>query len=279
MSQKIGRYQILRELGQGGMASVYLAQDPYLGRPVAVKVLAHELTEDSLFLAFFQREAEIIAALEHPAIVPIFDFGIHGCQPYIVMRYMAGGSLQERLADGQLPPRRLARILERVAGGLQAAHARGIVHRDLKPANILFDETEQAYVADFGLARLLSRPTGATGQFLIGTPAYMSPEQTRGHAVDGRSDVYAMGVILYEALTGTLPYCHEDALETAVMHIQSPIPSLLTHRPDLSQTWENILHKALAKTPAQRHPSPCQLARDVSDAAIGLGFWHKLRET
>lgn len=275
---KIGRYEILDELGQGGMATVYLACDPYINRQVAIKVLSYELTEDPLFLEFFQREAEAVAALEHKAIVPIFDYGFYGRQPYIVMRQMTGGSLEDRLKDGPLKPRRIAAILQRVAEGLSAAHQKGIIHRDIKPSNILFDEHDQAYVADFGLAKLLSRPTGVTGQLFIGTPEYMSPEQVRGQELDGRSDTYALGIILYESLTGQLPYVAEDAMETAVLQITSPLPSILAHNPTLHPVWDEILRRTLAKQPTDRYPTPREFATDVSQTASGKWFMRKLLE-
>jgi serine/threonine protein kinase len=273
---KIGRYEVEGELGAGGMAVVYLARDPYMQRQVAVKVLAYQFTSDALYQAYFQREAEVIAALEHPCIVPVFDFGRHGNQPYIVMRYMAGGSLQDRLDKGELKARDMAHILGRVAEGLDAAHARGIVHRDVKPSNILFDASGEAFLSDFGLAKSLNCSSGMTGAWLVGTPEYMSPEQVRNERLDGRSDVYALGVTLYYTLANQLPYSDDSPLAAAVMHVTRPGPKILAVKPDLSPTWEDIIGKAMAKAPADRYATAGDLARDVREAASGRWYLRKL---
>lgn len=272
----IGRYEVEGELGHGGMAAVYLAYDPYVKRRVAVKVLSYKLTSDSLFQEHFQREAELIAALEHPCIVPIFDFGRHGDQPYIVMRYMAGGSLQDRLVKEKPKLRELSRIMGRVAEGLDAAHARGIIHRDVKPHNILFDASGEAFLSDFGIAKSLSQSTGMTEPLFVGTPEYMSPEQVRDDKLDGRSDVYALGVVLYCALAGRPPYKKGTPMATAVAHITEPVPNILDIRPDLPSTWEEIISKALAKAPADRYSTAGDLARDVREVASGRWYLRKL---
>jgi serine/threonine protein kinase len=273
---KIGRYEVEDELGTGGMAVVYRARDPYMQRQVAIKVLAYQLTSDTLYQEYFQREAEVIAALEHPCIVPVFDFGRHGNQPYIVMRYMAGGSLQDRLDEGGLKARDMAHIVERVAEGLDAAHARDIIHRDVKPANILFDTSGEAFLSDFGLAKSLNRSTGMTGALFVGTPEYMSPEQVRNERLDGRSDIYALGVTLFYALAGRLPYRDDSPLATAVLHVTQPVPSILAVKPDLLPTWEDIIAKAMAKVPAERYATAGDLARDVREAASGRWYLRKL---
>jgi serine/threonine protein kinase len=273
---KIGRYEVEDELGTGGMAVVYRARDPYMQRQVAIKVLAYQLTSDTLYQEYFQREAEVIAALEHPCIVPVFDFGRHGNQPYIVMRYMAGGSLQDRLNEGGLKARDMAHIVERVAEGLDAAHARGIIHRDVKPANILFDTSGEAFLSDFGLAKSLNRSTGMTGALFVGTPEYMSPEQVRNERLDGRSDIYALGVTLFYALAGRLPYRDDSPLATAVLHVTRPVPKILAVKPDLLPAWEDIIAKAMAKAPAERYATAGDLARDVREAASGRWYLRKL---
>jgi serine/threonine protein kinase len=273
---KIGRYEVEDELGTGGMAVVYRARDPYMQRQVAIKVLAYQLTSDTLYQEYFQREAEVIAALEHPCIVPVFDFGRHGNQPYIVMRYMAGGSLQDRLDKGGLKARDMAHIVERVAEGLDAAHARDIIHRDVKPANILFDTSGEAFLSDFGLAKSLNRSTGMTGALFVGTPEYMSPEQVRNERLDERSDIYALGVTLFYALAGRLPYRDDSPLATAVLHVTQPVPSILAVKPDLLPTWEDIIAKAMAKVPAERYATAGDLARDVREAASGRWYLRKL---
>ena len=181
MQERIGRYILKAELGRGGMSTVYLAHDPHFRRDVAVKLLSRAYLHDPTFRARFEREARVIAALEHPAIVPVYDFGQGDNQPYIVMRYMAGGSLAQRLHDGPLSLQEAAAILSRVAPALDRAHQQGMVHRDIKPDNILFDQDGAAYLTDFGIVRLASQSTSTlTGDSIVGTPAYMSPEQARG---------------------------------------------------------------------------------------------------
>ena len=170
----IGRYEIESELTTGGMGVIILAKDPYIQRQVAIKVLMYSRTLEDVYREFFQNEAEIIAALEHPCIVPIYDFGWHGQQPYIVMRYMAGGSLQDRINTGEVKMTEMGHILKRVSDALDAAHAKGIIHRDIKPSNILFDASGEAFLSDFGIATSKSFKDD-DGEWLVGTPAYMSP--------------------------------------------------------------------------------------------------------
>ena len=203
-SEKIGRYVIEEELGRGGMAVVYLATDPFMNRQVAVKVLPQQFTYDPQFRARFQREAQVIASLDHPAIVPVYDFGEHDEQPYIVMRYMQGGSLADRLKKrGSFTVDETALVMTRIGSALDEAHEKGIVHRDLKPANILFDDRDDPFVGDFGIVKQSEATVALTGNNIIGTPGYMSPEQARGDdEIDGRSDIYALGAITYEMLTG-----------------------------------------------------------------------------
>lgn len=190
--QTIGRYEINRELGRGGMASVFEANDPRFGRSVAVKVLPREMLFDPAFRARFDREARTVAMLEHSGIVPVHDYGEQDGQPFIVMRYMPGGSLADRLKNGPLPIRAMADIFARIGPAIDYAHAQGVVHRDLKPANILFDNAGEAYIADFGIAKISeSSATPGLTQGVIGTPAYMSPEQWEGKTVDGRTDLRA----------------------------------------------------------------------------------------
>jgi serine/threonine protein kinase len=277
-SDKIGRYEIEGELGHGGMASVYLARDPFMNRRVAVKVLSYNLVSDTLFHEHFQREAEVIASLEHSCVVPIFDFGWHGSQPYIVMRHMNGGTFQERIENGKLRLTNLARVISRVAEGLDAAHRKGIVHRDVKPSNILFDEANKAFLSDFGLAKILHQSTGTTGAYLVGTPAYMSPEQIQNYPMDGRSDVYGLGIILFKALTNKLPFENESAMATAVAHVTAPIPDVRQFRPDLNGTWTEILQKALAKEPEDRYATAVELAQEVSELASGRWYLRKIME-
>ena len=269
---KIGRYEIIEELGNGEMASVYLARDPFIKRHVAIKILAYELTQDPLFLDFFYQEAEAIASLEHPTIVPIYDFGLHGVQPYIVMRHMPNGSLQSRLKRRGLTRHELCDLMGRIAEGLDAAHLHGIVHRDVKPSNILFNQAHEAFLTDFGLAKFTQRKSGMTGMLLVGTPEYMSPEQVQRLRVDGRSDIYSLGVILYLVLTGRHPFRAASPSRVASAHVHQPIPSVRSIVSDLPVMWDVILDRALAKVPDERYESAQALARDVAFATRGQ--WH-----
>ena len=217
--EKIGRYEIKAELGRGGMATVYQAYDPRFEREVAIKVLPREMLHDPQFRTRFEREAKTIAMLEHPSIVPVYDFGEEDGQPYFVMRYMTGGSLSDRLKRGPVPVAEAASLFQRLAPALDEAHIKGIVHRDLKPGNILFDQYGDPYISDFGIAKLAQSQTNVTGSAIVGTPAYMSPEQAQGETIDGRSDIYGMGVILFEMLSGRQPYQGDTPMSVVVKHI------------------------------------------------------------
>ena len=268
--QKIGRYEIKKELGRGGMATVYLAYDPRFEREVALKVLPRELLHDAQFRVRFEREAKTIAALEHQAIVPVYDVGDEDGQPYFVMRCMTGGSLADTIAKGPMNLTDTAKIIERLAPALDEAHFKGIVHRDLKPGNILFDRTSQAFISDFGIAKMTqSQNATVTGGAIIGTPAYMSPEQAQGEQVDGRSDVYAMGVIVYEMLSGTQPYQATTPMAVVVKQITDPVPHILDVNPNLPAAVEAIIEKAMAKNPADRFATAGELSVALSAVAAG----------
>lgn len=272
---KIGRYEIESELTQGGMGVIILAKDPYIQRQVVVKVLMYSRTLDEVYRDFFQREAEVIAALEHPCIVPIYDFGWHGQQPYIVMRYMSGGSLQDRLNKGEIKLSEMAHILKRVAEALDAAHAKNIIHRDIKPSNILFDSTGEAFLSDFGIATSQAI-TDDDGEWLVGTPAYMSPEQARGTKVDGRSDVYALGVTLYRLLTGQLPFSSDSETSLINAHVDRPIPDVRNVKANIPSVWQEVISRAMAKDPHDRYASAGDFARDVNEVVSGKWYLRKL---
>ncbi|HKZ68797.1 MAG TPA: serine/threonine-protein kinase, partial [Anaerolineales bacterium] len=270
--EKIGRYEIRAELGRGGMANVYRGYDPRFKREVAVKLLPVEFLRDPQFRARFEREAEVIAALEHPAIVPVYDYGedAEAGQPYIVMRLMTGGSLAERLERGPLSLAETARIFSRLAPALDRAHARGIIHRDLKPGNILFDDDDNPYISDFGIAKLTEGGSTFTGSGVVGTPAYMSPEQARGEKhIDGRSDIYALGAIVFQMLTGKFPYEADTPMGIIVKHITDPVPHILDANADLPSGCEDLIQKAMAKRPADRFPKAVDLSRTLESIATG----------
>jgi eukaryotic-like serine/threonine-protein kinase len=257
----VGRYQILEELGRGGMATVYRAHDPHFKREVAVKVLPRQLTHDPMFRIRFEREAQTIATLEHPAIVPVYDFGEEEERPYLVMRYMAGGSLSDRLQQGPLSTQQAIDILSKLAPALDYAHQNGIIHRDLKPGNILFDAQGNPYLADFGIAKLVESTQSLTGSAIIGTPAYISPEQAKGgQEIDGRADIYSLGVILFEMLTGQTPYQADTPVQVIMQHILEPVPAISDLKKDLPLHMQTVIDKAMAKETNHRFATASEMA-------------------
>jgi tRNA A-37 threonylcarbamoyl transferase component Bud32 len=264
--KNISRYEIRREIGRGGMATVYLAYDPNFGREVAIKILPQELLHDPAFRTRFHREARTIAALEHPAIVPVYDFGEEDGQPFLVMRYLSDGSLVARIRAGPIPAEAAARILSRIGSALDAAHAQGVVHRDLKPANILFDQYGEAYLGDFGIAQLSGGGSTLTGSMILGTPAYMSPEQISGEKkVDGRSDIYALGIVVFEMLTGQTPFQADSPVKLMMMHVSTPPPLIPETEAKLPPGSAKVLERALAKEPDARFQKAADFSRAFQD--------------
>lgn len=270
LPERIGRYKIKGELGRGGMATVFHGFDTRFKREVAIKVLPREFLHDPAFRARFEREAQTIAALEHPAIVPVYDFGEEDGQPYIVMRLMTGGTLNDRLRRGPLPLPEAARIVNALAPALDEAHSRGIIHRDLKPGNILFDQRGDPYISDFGIAKLSDSSAAFTGSGVLGTPAYMSPEQARGERdVDGRSDVYALGAILFQLLTGQPPYEADTPMGVVVKHLTEPAPNILEVNPNLPPATDRLISKAMAKDKRVRFRTAGDMATLLTTIARG----------
>jgi serine/threonine-protein kinase len=267
--ERIGIYEIKSELGRGGMATVYRAYDPRFEREVALKVLPSEMLHaDPQFRLRFEREAKIIAQLEHSAIVPVYDVGEADGQPYFVMRYMSGGSLSERIKAGVMSLDEAVRIFDIIAPGLDEAHSKNIIHRDIKPGNILFDRKNNPYISDFGIAKLTQAQAGSvTGSAIIGTPAYMAPEQAQGTEVDGRADIYSLGIILYEMMTGRQPYEADTPMAVAIKHIMDPVPHILTANPNLPAGMEAIIQKAMAKNKNDRYGTAVDMANDLRDLA------------
>ena len=267
---KIGRYEIKSELGRGGMATVYRAYDPSFAREVAIKVLPREMMHDPQFRARFEREIKMVAALEHPSIVPVYDVGEEDGQPYFVMRFMTGGSLSSRIAQGKLPLEETARIIEKIAQGLTYAHKKGIIHRDLKPDNILFDDNDNPFITDFGIAKLTESTGGnLTGSGVIGTPAYMSPEQAQGNPIDSRSDIYGLGVIVYQMLSGQQPYNADTPMGVVVKHITEPVPEILQVTPSLPYDVDQIIRSSMAKDKNKRYDTAVDLSKALNMAAFG----------
>ncbi|MFC1854163.1 serine/threonine protein kinase, partial [candidate division CSSED10-310 bacterium] len=263
-SKTFGRYEIKAEIGRGGMATVYQAFDPRFQRDVALKVLPLEFMHDPSFQDRFIREAQVIASIEHPAIVPVYDFGEQNGQPYLVMRYMPGGSLKKRLEHGPFNMYEIVNIFSRLTPAIDEMHSQGIIHRDLKPDNILFDKQDNPAISDFGLVKLTEASSALTGTKIIGTPAYMSPEQAYGdQELDARSDIYSLGVILFEMLTGTCPFHADTPIRTAMKHIHDPIPPILNVRSDLPPKVEPLMNKVLAKKPDARYSTSGELTRDL----------------
>ncbi len=266
---KIGRYEIKSELGRGGMATVYRAFDPSFDREVAIKVLPREMMHDPQFRVRFEREIKMVAGLEHPSIVPVYDVGDEDGQPYFVMRYMMGGSLAGLIERGKVSVQDTARIVERIAQGLTYAHKKGIVHRDLKPDNILFDNNGDPFISDFGVAKLTESTSSLTGSGVIGTPAYMSPEQAQGNEIDGRSDVYGLGVIVYQMLSGQQPYNADTPMGVVVKHITEPVPEILKMAPSLPPEVDDIIKSSMAKDRNKRYSSAVELAKALNLIAFG----------
>jgi serine/threonine-protein kinase len=272
MPRNIGRYQIKAELNKGGMSVVYLATDPRFGRDVAIKLLPRSMQDQPNIRERFEREYRIIAALEHPCIVPVYDVGEEDGQPYLVMRHMPGGSLADLLTYGRLNLPDAVRITQRLASALDEAHTRGIIHRDLKPGNILFDNHGDAFLSDFGIVKLYENDTSAqamTGSVVLGTPAYMSPEQALGKPLDPRSDVYSLGGVLYEMLTGVPPYKGPTSISVAMKHVVEPVPNPREYRPDLSLDVVNVVEKAMAKEADGRYNSAGEMALALAASSAG----------
>lgn len=274
-SETFNEYAIIRLLGRGGMAEVYEALDPDLNRHVAIKVILPAMSGEPGFDERFRREARMVAGLRHPHIVQIYDFGVTDTRPFMIMEYLPGGTLKERLAELRsrnetMPLAEIARILAALAGALDYAHGRGAIHRDIKPANIIFTADNEPVVADFGIARLLGDASQLTaaGQ-IVGSPAYMAPEQARGEAVDGRCDQYALGVVLFEMVTGRTPFQGDSPSALLLQHVNATPPPPCSLNPHLPQALQPVLFRALAKQPSQRFPSVSDLAAAFSQALTG----------
>ena len=267
---EIAGFRLEQLLGRGGMGAVYRAEDVRLGRKVALKLLIPELAENERFRERFLRESQTAASLDHPHIVPIYAAGEADGQLYLAMRYVEGADLRQLIArEAPLAPDRVLRIAEQIGDALDAAHEHGLIHRDVKPANVLVDERSgraHCYLTDFGLTKQTSSISGLTGTGeLVGTVEYVSPEQIRGERVDGRADLYSLGCVLYECLTGDRPFARESEVATLWAHVHDPPPQLR----GLGAEMDRVMGKALAKAPADRYRTCGELAGEAR-AALGL---------
>lgn len=269
IGQSLGRYHILEQLGEGGMAVVYKAFDTRLEAEVAVKVIRTERLIPELAkktLKRFEREAKALAQLTHPNIVKVIDYGEYEGNPYLVMEYLPGGTLKGKMGGRAMHHADAAKILHPIAHALEYAHSQGMIHRDIKPSNILITHSGEPMLSDFGIAKLLdpevtSDLTGTgTG---IGTPEYMAPEQVTGTNLDQRADVYSLGVVFYEMVTGRKPYTADTPMAVLFKHASEPLPRPRSFVPSLPDKVEHVLIKALAKRPEDRYP-------DMEDFANAL---------
>ena len=270
IGKRLGSFEILVAIGQGGMATVYKARQPAMNRMVALKVLSTPMANNPAFLARFKQEAEMIAALEHAHILPVYDLGDQDGYVFIAMRFMGYGTLTSRIAQGSIALRDVSKWIEQIGSALAYAHQRGVVHRDVKPSNVLLDAQGNAFLADFGIAKWYEGSLNLTGSGVIGTPQYMSPEQGQGLKIDGRSDEYALAVMAYEMIVGRPPFEAETPLAIVLKHVTEPLTPPITINPLVPQLVSDVIAKALSKAPADRYATTEGFAQALS-AAIAAG--------
>jgi serine/threonine protein kinase len=267
----IGRYRIVEKIGHGGMAQVYKAYDVETERYVAFKILHPHLTTDNSFATRFKREARAISALDHPHIVHIVDFDNTGTLTYLVMEYLPGISLKAHLQDldadqALMPLPEVVDLINAIAEGLGYAHGQGIVHRDIKPSNVLLTPYRGPVLTDFGIARVIEATAITDDKSTLGTPIYMSPEQCQGEPVDARSDIYALGVLLYQLCTGRVPFDADTPYAIILKHISAPLPAPTSLRPDLPRDFEAVILKAMSKEPRHRYQTAGEMAQALQAA-------------
>jgi len=262
-----GRYRLEAKLGSGGMSTVYLARDQTLDRPVAVKVMHREMSEQADQLERFRQEARAVAKLSHPNVVSVIDAGEDGGYPYIVFEYVEGETLKQRISrDGALEPQEAIAYAIEIARGLSMAHARNMVHRDIKPQNILIDAEGRAKLTDFGISRQLEQDgMTATGR-VLGTTDYVAPEQAMGHKVDPRTDIYSLGVVLYEMLVGQVPFSADSQVGVAMKHVNEELPDVQRRRPEVSAAVALAVERSTAKNPSERYQHVGELIDDLETA-------------
>jgi serine/threonine-protein kinase len=271
IGRRVGGYEILGVVGRGGMATVYRAHQLSMNRQVALKVLPRQFMNDDTYLQRFEREVRIISQLEHRNIVPVYEYGEFEGQPYIAMRYMSGGSVDDLLNNGALSLEQITGVMTQIAPALDYAHGKGVLHRDIKPSNVLLDDDGGAYLTDFGIARIIGDSSAVnpiTTQGVVGTPSYMSPEQAQGHPIDGRSDVYSLGVMLFEMATGRRPFESDTPYSIAVMQVTQPPPAPRSINPNITGAVEQVIYKAMSKRREDRYPDAVAFA-DALEAING----------
>ena len=268
IGKKLRAYEITEEIGSGGMATVFRAYQPSMDRHVAIKVIRSSILDDPALRERFQREARLIARLEHPHLLPVYDFDGEHNPPYIVMRFLEGGTLKQVQQRGSVPRGEFLYILRQLAGALDYAHRQGVVHRDLKPSNVMIDREGNAFLTDFGIARAAGGDKDLTGTgLMIGTPGYMAPEQARADGMaDKAADIYSLGVIAFEVLTGSPPYQHENGFEVILAHINNPIPKASERGVDLPKAIDAVLAQALAKDRGERYSTATEFVEALTRA-------------
>ncbi len=272
MEQIFGdRYEVQGRIGVGGMAEVWRGYDRTLNRTVAIKTLLPQFARDASFVDRFRREAQAAARLNHPGIVSVYDSGTDGDTPYIVMQFIEGRTLADYLASGKtIPPMKAAQVAKEIAEALAAAHAEGVIHRDIKPANVMVTRDGKVLVMDFGIARLISGPeTAPQTSAVLGTASYLSPEQAQGHAVDARTDIYALGVVLYEMLTGRPPFTGDSPMAIAYKQVNATPEAPSSVNPDVPPELDAVVMRALSKNPANRYQTGQEFADDLERVRTG----------
>ena len=259
----VGRYELEELVGSGGMSNVFRAHDRLLERTVALKILHEQYTRDEDYVERFRREARAVAQLTHPNIVTVIDRGEQDGRQFIVFEYVDGQNLKELSAGGPLDPREAIGLALQVAHALSFAHDRGLVHRDVKPQNVLLNDDGQAKVTDFGIARSLDVHGVTQTGTVLGTSDYIAPEQARGQKVDPKTDIYSLGAVLYELLTGEVPFSGDNFVAVAMRHVSEPPPSVLVHRPDCPVRLDLAIQRAMAKDPADRFASMGELCAEL----------------
>ncbi len=270
--QQIDQYTLREEIASGGMGEVWLAFQESMNRLVAIKFLPEVDKENSDTVARFDREIHMISHLEHPHIVPVYGFGDYHGNPFIIMRHMNGGTLRDYFQDGKLNLRRIMAVVDQIVTAIDYAHEQGIIHRDIKPSNIFLDERENAYLADFGLAKTVSGSYDLTrtDEGISGTPEYMSPEQVRGLKLDGRTDIYSVGVIVFQLMTGHPPFSGQNPMDTVLKQISDPVPSIRAYQPDLPPDIDRVFNRVLSKDVTDRYATGREFFNDLENVLNGF---------